>query len=420
MAEKIKILWYSDFLKHTGFGNVAAEIISRLNATGDYEFKVIGINHDGSPYNYPESEYFQFKDIPVWPAASPLYEDTFFGFKRFNQFINTKEFDLLFIMQDAFNIIPLRDSILRARLEKNFKYIFYFPIDGDIKNEWVSDAISIADYPVAYSQFGVNQVNAFTQSIRLDIIPHGVDLNFFKPFEKEEDKNLFRKMYFNAEPDDFIISNINRNQPRKDLPRCMLAFSEFCKRHPDLKVKLYLHCLASDPAGHKIHDIARKYLSNMAMNKIISPDPNLMCTNGISTEKLGKVYAASNIITSTTLGEGWGLSTTEAMACRVPVVMPNNSALTEIIGEKEERGYLVKSGGKINAFHVHKYDNDIFRPLTDTEDLISKWEYVYDNYSEALKKADIALRWVQDYSWEKVVQQWDKLFKKAYKSKLNE
>ncbi len=155
----------------------------------------------------------------------------------------------------------------------------------------------------------------------------------------------------------------------------------------------------------------------MALNKIISPDPILLGNNGIPVDKMAQIYAGADILTSTTLGEGWGLSTTEAMACKTPVVMPNNSALTEIIGANNERGYLVKSGGTPNHMQLFRNDLEIFRPLTDIEDLIATWKHVYDNREEAKLKAEEAFKWVQNISWDIIAKQWDELFKTAYASR---
>lgn len=420
VKEKIKVLWYSDFLRHTGFGNVAEEILKRLEATGDYEFYVIGINYDGSPYHkpYPGNEYLHLKEALVWPALSPLRmgQDSIFGWNRLSEFLVTKDFDIFFALQDAFNMAIVKEAIVKSRAIKNYKYIFYFPVDGDFKHQWFTDAVQIADYPITYSDFGIKKIKEIMPDFEINKIPHGIDLNVFKPFDSEEERSEFRKDYFAVNKDEFLISNINRNQPRKDLPRCMMAFSEFCKRYPEINAKLYLHCHPQDTAGHKIHDIASKYLNNLALNKIISPDPELLGKNGFSIDKMAKIYAASDLVTSTTFGEGWGLSTTEAMACKTPVVMPDNSALSEIVGV--DRGYLVKSGGDMQDYVVQKYDNELLRPITDMDDLISKWKFVYDNRDDAKIRAENAYKWLQNFNWDDIVKQWDVLFKEAYNAKL--
>jgi len=404
---KIKVLWWSDFLRHTGFGNVAEEIVSRLYATGKYEFAVIGINHMGVPYCTPSSDYYHLKDIPVYPAFTGGPNSSLFGYDVVGDFLKTQKFDVFFALQDSFNLIPLKEDIIEARKKRKFKYILYFPVDGGVKEEWVEDGIKIADIPVTYTEYGVKEIEKYNKFINLKVIPHGIDLAKFYPFKTEEERNTFRMEHFNIGPETFLITNVNRNQPRKDLPRMILAFGEFCKRNRDIKAKLYLHCISNDGAGHKLHEFTKQYLPRELHERIVMPSASSMGGNGVPVAILNKVYGASDIITSTTLGEGWGLSTGEAMACKTPVVMPNNSASPALIGENEERGYLVKCGGDINNYFVQRYDNELMRPLTDIHDLISIWEHIYRHPNEAKLKAEEAYKWIQNYTWDIIVKRWE-------------
>ena len=415
--DKIKVLWYSDFLRHTGFGNVAEEILGRLQATGKYDFEVVGINYMGKPYNVKSSDYYKFKDIPVHPAGN-LHTGDIFGYQKLSALIARKDFDLLFVLQDTFNLIPLKNALQEAKKRKDFRYIFYFPVDGDLKKEWVSEAIQIADFPVVYTKFGMNKVHEINPSINLQYLYHGADLETFKPFKTEVERKHFRKTYFLEKDNnpEFIITNVNRNQPRKDLPRFMAAFVEFCKRYPEIPAKLYLHCRADDMAGHKLKEIAKQYFPKNLLNRLILPDPEMFGSNGYPIDMIRRIYAASDVVSSTTLGEGWGLSTTESMACKVPVVMPKNTSTIEIIGDNEERGYFAKSGSNINLFTTMKHDNELQRPLTDIESLISKWKHVYYNPEEAKSKAEEAYKWLQEITWDKIAQKWDEIFQKAYDS----
>jgi len=407
--KRAKILWYSDFLISTGFGNVAEELLSRLHKTGKYEFVVLGINYKGVPYNQPSSEYYHLKDIPVWPAVSHGPESNLFGYDVLASMLANQHFDLFFALQDSFNLIPMKTAIKNARLRKdlNFKYCLYFPVDGDINKSWVDDAIKLADKAVTYTEYGQNVVAKHDAFLNVEAIPHGIDLEKFKPFEDFEDRAQFRQAYFNITSDTFLISNINRNQPRKDLPRTIIAFREFCKKYPKVKTKLYLHCRALDGAGHKIHEFTKAYLPEELWDRVILPSDESMGGNGVDTETLSKVYAASDVVTSTTFGEGWGLSTVEAMACKTPVVMPDNSATTEILGKNSERGYLVKSGQEPSAYVTMKFDNELLRPVTDIGDLVAKWKMVLDSPEEAKQKAEAAYAWLQDYTWDKIAKRWE-------------
>jgi glycosyltransferase involved in cell wall biosynthesis len=409
--QKIKVLWYSDFLRHTGFGNVAEAIMSRLLKTGKYEFTALGINYMGEPYNIPESDYYQFKNVPVYPAE---IRDNLLGHGKLRQLLQKTKYDIFFTLQDTFNMMDLKNDILEAKKCKKFKYIFYFPIDGDIHEDWVADGVKVADYPVVYTDYGKKMINEIDPAILLRKIYHGVDEKEFYPFEKEEERKAFRAEYFNANDKDFVITNVNRNQPRKDLPRMIMAFQKFCQKYPEIPAKLYLHCHPNDSAGLKIVKFARKYLDKKLYNSFCFPDSSRLGSNGVPVSVLRKIYAGSDVLTSTTLGEGWGLSTSEAMACKVPVVMPNNTSLTEIIGANEERGYLADCSKE--WFCQQVIDNDIIRPITDIDSLVEKWYSVYKNKEEAKKKAEAAYAWVQNYTWDKIAKIWDDLFTEAYNS----
>jgi glycosyltransferase involved in cell wall biosynthesis len=413
---KIKVLWYSDFLRHTGFGNVAEEILSRLNETGKYKFAVLGINHMGQPYNIPSSDYYYLKDIPVWPASA--LSNDLFGFTNLAGMLATQKFDLFFALQDSFNMINMADSIKAAKRAKNFKYIYYFPVDGDLHEEWVKNGVAVADYPVSYTEYGKKKVFERRNVKNLRVINHGVDPTKFYPVQNNNERKKIRANIFGIASDDtFLITNVNRNQPRKDLPRTILAFKEFCRLYPEIDAKLYLHCHLRDIAGHDLKQLSKLNVpKKLFEEKMMLPNTQGFGENGVPLDILRQMYQASDVITSNTIGEGWGLSTTEAMACKVPVAIPNNTATTEIIGKNNERGYLIKSGGDPNLYTAQRQDNDLIRPLTDIHDQVRIWKHIYDNKQEAAQKAEKAYKWVMERTWDIIADKWDKLFMEAYNS----
>lgn len=415
---KIKVLWYSDFLWPTGFGNVAEAILTRLKATGRYEFEVLGINHHGDPYNDPRSRYYHMKDVPVWPAYSGgPDEDSMFGYRRLERMIFDRKFDVLFVLQDTFNLTRMKAIIDTARKTKNFGYVFYFPVDGDLQPEWVTDGIDVADFPVAYTKYAKGKVEEIDMRIaqRLDIAYHGIDPEKFKPFDSEKKRREFRKEFWNVDDDTTVFVCTNRNQQRKDLPRLLLAHDQFCKNNPDKKSLLYLHCMSNDSAGFDLVKIAKQYTDPRFHERMVFPDQTQMRKFGFPVEMMGCIYAGADAVVSTTLGEGWGLMASEAMACKTPVILPDNTTARELVGDKEERGYLAKCGSNPTQFFVLRFDNDQMRPITDVEHLAEVMGHVAGNREEAVKKAGVAYDWIKQYTWDRIVADfWDPLFQKAY------
>jgi len=401
---KIKVLWHSDFLVPTGFGNVAEAIMSRLLKTQKYEFTVIAINHDGSPIT-SDSPYCKFKDLSIKRAefgADPL------GRAKVLQTLDQGNFDIFFALQDTFNMVSIFDALQIIKKRKKFSYILYFPVDSDLEMSWVKQAIAVADYPVVYTQYGKMQISKHAPALaeKCSIIHHGADTETFYPISAEERIEV-RKHYFNSNDNDFIVTNVNRNQPRKDLPRTIMVFQNLKKLLP--QSKLYLNTNIMDHDGVDIVRFIDRYCPEIKKS-ILYPVPNQM--HLITNDVLRSIYGASDVVISTTMGEGWGLSTTEAMACKVPVIMPRNTSSIEIIGENEERGRLAEC----SDFYVnYKRDNGTIRPITDIDDMVKHLAHVNVFKNETNEKVEAAYSWIKDNcNWDTIAEKWDAIFTKAY------
>jgi glycosyltransferase involved in cell wall biosynthesis len=114
---------------------------------------------------------------------------------------------------------------------------------------------------------------------------------------------------------------------------------------------------------------------------------------------------------STSLGEGWGLSTTEAMACGTPVVMPRHTANIEIIGDKEERGLLVDCTDRIV---LPAFDHNRIRPLVNIEDMAKAIANVYLHPDKAYGRAKAASDWIVEHcDWDRIAERFDSIFRSA-------
>src|SRR5258708_20943604 len=76
----------------------------------------------------------------------------------------------------------------------------------------------------------------------------GCETDVFYPLSEEERKAARLRLFGEEYKDTFLCINVNRNQQRKDLARCMGAFHLFHQKHPDSA--LYLHSVMNDAGGH--------------------------------------------------------------------------------------------------------------------------------------------------------------------------
>jgi D-inositol-3-phosphate glycosyltransferase len=396
-----QVLWLSDFNCATGFATVAHNIVEQLRKTGLYEFEVVGINHHGEPYDFVKWPF------PIYPAinlakarGNTRYADPF-GRQRFLDLLRSGKYDIVFTLQDTFIIESLASQILEAKKYFNFKWIFYYPVDGRPKDSWINNNVALADVPIAYTNFGRKETLRINPTVNPQVIYHGVNTKDFYPIA---DIAAFRTSYFHDNADKFIITNVNRNQARKDIPRTITAFARFKKIRPDSL--LYLHMNADDIGGNVL-EMARHW--GLEQDKDIMVPKDFSENQGYPVDVLNKIYNASDVVVSTTLGEGWGLTTTEAMAAKTPVIIPDNTALSEIGADGRAR--LVSCGKDLICLGAMDFSQ--YRPLTDIKDLVEALTDCHDNRAKYEEAAAKAYSWVTELSWDKIGKQWAMIFASA-------
>jgi glycosyltransferase involved in cell wall biosynthesis len=317
--------------------------------------------------------------------------------------------------------------------EWQYKIISYYPVDSAIKGNWVNNVISLSDYPVAYTQYGKEEIVKADVRLskvtgvekKLDIIYHGVDLENFKPLPEKEVKE-FKSKFFSGvvKEDTFLIIAVARNQLRKDLPRTLAIFKEFQKRRPDSF--LYLHCQETDAWGS-----LREYANQLGLEfgKDWGVPQKFQSGVGYPVEVMNLLYNAADAVISTTLGEGWGFYNTEEFATKTIVVAPDNTVHPELFNykrgddisdmntlfDKGVRGVPVKARSNLSEWATYGPDDlERMRPLTNVEDAVKKLIWVYDNPDKVAEIEQRAYDWVQTLTWESIGQQWDELFTRVY------
>jgi glycosyltransferase involved in cell wall biosynthesis len=120
----------------------------------------------------------------------------------------------------------------------------------------------------------------------------------------------------------------------------------------------------------------------------------------------------ADVVISTSMGEGWGLSSIEAMAAKTPVIMPDNTSFKEICANQRCR--LIPCGKNDNWACFGRVDYNRIRPIVDTKDVVKELEYAYKHPKEMQKMAQRAYEWVTtELTWEKVCEKWKVIFRKA-------
>ena len=405
-TKKIKILAWGDYCCSTGFGTVMSNIMRELDKTGKYEIDVLGINYTGDPYDKEKWPGNVYPAMPGIMAQAGPYADVY-GRQRLCDLIGKNQYDVVFMLQDTFilkEVLPTIKETQKTLAEmpdaKTFKIVYYFPIDATPKEEWATEVVQQVDFPIAYTKYGRAEIAKFVPSLAMmPYIYHGTNLADFDYIADRKAVKQFRHDYWHGLADDrFLMVNIARNQPRKEIARNLMILKELKDRGRN--PLLYLHMQHADIGGNIFVMCDQLGIDR---NDVVLPHPNVFNANqGLPVETLNQIYNGADMILTTTLGEGWGLSITEAFATKTPIVGPNNTSLTEIMADN--RGVLVPSGHTPSLWHVDQMDMERLRPLMDVELAADAIEDLMDGKN--LPDVEAAYKWAQSNSWENVCKLW--------------
>jgi glycosyltransferase involved in cell wall biosynthesis len=443
--KNLRLLWLGDYGKgtNTGFATVNKNIIPWLkklygNTPRKHENEVLPLEIDVCAVNYFGEMYDEGDGVTVFSAKRsepPDYTKTIakgtsddfgrIGFMKILQDsigreINgqpTDAYNGIFILQDPGIISPLVPGLKmikddkRSKNLKNFKSILYCPLDHSSLEviKILCKGLEFFDCVVTYNEFSrrlMLEANPALQG-KLKVVPHGVDLQAFYPLSQNEKDDL-RDQYFKHAAGKFIICNVNRNQHRKDIPVTVFAFQEYKRRNPD--AFLYLHMNPQDPMGWDLRGLLLQ-TGLKEFDDFMLP-PRELQNHDFTTRQLNEIYNACDVFVTTTTGEGWGLTVTEAMACKLPVICPLNTSFHEIT-DNGKRAYVLQ-----NLYPSCNTVDNTIRQQCDYLEVADMLEQVHynlrNNRAEHTEKTEAAYRYVQTLDWQTISRRWFEIFKEVY------
>lgn len=299
---KPRLLWIGDAVVPTGFATVTHAVLGHL--CRDWEVGVSGVNYDGNAHAFP------YEVVPALQGAD------MWGLDHFQKLC--AEFDpaVVVINNDPWNVAKF------VRLAPaGVKVVGYMPVDGGNQDPADMRTLSRLHAAVWYTRFGHGEaVKAGFQGAQ-HIIPHGIDIQQFHPMARDEARRI---LDLNVPKNAFIVGNLNRNQPRKRLDLTTQIFAAWIRKHHLANTFLLLHCAQKD-IGWDLRRVAAFH--GVADRLLLTGGESIRELQ--STRHLQLIYSSLDVQMTTTMGEGWGLTTMEGMACGVPQIVPDSSALGE-------------------------------------------------------------------------------------------
>lgn len=394
-----KILSISDSLsKPSGFATVCRNVLFRLVYLGHEVFHLGLQNTDGN-----KTYDFQYEDMAKsgkFIQNLPTYgHSAAFGKPEFEQHYKEVQPDIIFTVMD----LHMCQWLVEYKKKFNFQWICYLPLDGGPIPSYWNQILPHIDLIVVMSKWAEKMLNEAGYSCAY--VPHGVNNEIYKPDEKRG--LAFRKKH-NFPEDAFIYLFLNRNQHRKNIPDLIDAYKIVAADKHD--TFLYFHCCLKEDMGWNIPVLLKqaKIINKCAYTTGVNPEL------GVKLDALIDIYNMADVLVTTTTGEGFGLTTIEALSCGKPVIHTDYTTGKELV---EGHGLLVPVDRYVRLIDRTR---GVYAGYPDVNKFADAMNLYYNDRELLKDHSEKARKFALGYSWDNIVPIWHALIIALQRQKIGE
>lgn len=307
MVTKRRLLWIGDAGVNTGFARCTHEMLKEVSTKFDIHVLALGFDGD-TPHGLP------------WPLYRATAGGDGLGLGRVADLVSKLGPTVVVVQNDPWNIPFYLQRVGNAPV------VGIIAVDG--KNCQGSKLNGLAS-TVFWTRFGEEQARLGGYTGGSAVVPLGVDTEVYRPLDHAAVRDRMNLPAILASrglpPDTFIVGSVGRNQQRKRLDLTLEYFAEWVHAYAVSDAALWIQ---QAPTGERAYDIEQLGKYYRISERLITPAPKAD-QQGLPDEVMARVYSVFDAMMSTTQGEGWGLPQMEGMACGVPQLVPQWSALAE-------------------------------------------------------------------------------------------
>lgn len=219
----------------------------------------------------------------------------------------------------------------------------------------------------------------------------------------------------------FIYLSVGQNIGlRKRQERLLMAYAIMINESRQFKDRthLHMHCLPISSRGLNLIEVAMK----LGIKDNVSFSYGNYLSAGWTSEALNVLYNVCDVHVSASSSEGLGIPTLESMACGKANIAPNCTSFTELIGDgnildggkeiEKDSGLVIDSRGLLANIETWSMEpSGRYKALVNQGHLATMMKKLYVDKKLRDKMGENAMEWVQSYSWDNVIKQWDVLLK---------
>ncbi len=348
MNKKIKLLLYGDyFRKPSGFGREFRDLIPHLKAKG-YDIRQVALGFNGFPED-PEIKIYpgKFYNLKEHWAREMLE----FAMEDFDP-------DIVLTLHDYYALPKIAFAMAYP---KKAKWVHWGVLDGTPLGFGCKEPLKWVDYNLYHSNFAKQEIERVLSGIKGEVFYPATNPKVFYEMDKKQ-----LKKDFGCE-NNFIVSTLARNQTRKNLPALIKSMKEVRKAIPNAILLLGLtQGVTITPEGDREGHEIQYLIDYFGTNEYIVMPQEKDSKGALSDKTIREIYNLGDIFCLPSMGEGFGMIFHESLACGVPVIGTDCSAVPETIGKY---GWLMKPDA-----YFHSSDGvsqAIVNPKTISKEIIT-------------------------------------------------
>lgn len=309
-----------------GYSKVVYELMQVLAIKEELKLSIFGFqrmhNNTNHRKTFPENVYVHDAALNESP------KEYGFGFEQVNSFLASQRPDIVVIYNDCVILTKIIEQIEKFENRK-FKIVMYVDqVYPYIQKCYIDMINKHADAAILFTKYWETTIKDQGVTVPTYVLEHGFNKNTY--FHVPTD--VARK-YFGIKEDDYIVMNLNRNQPRKRWDICMKAWAEIVKKFKDEPIKLLIG--TSTKGGWDILEIYERELKKRGLTLEIGMKHVILTDNpqGLSDVDINILYNVADLGLTTCDGEGWGLCSFEHLAVGVPQIAPRLGGFLEFLND---------------------------------------------------------------------------------------
>ena len=408
------------FEQYNGYSKVAYELVKRLCLHDGINVTYFGFQ------NFPSSAPKQGRSLPgsvvVYDAfkhEDPSKNGKGFGIESVKDYFTENEFDAVIIYNDMIVINAFLDK-LKEIPDRKFKIIAYLDqVYLYQKRHFIRSVNENCDGVMAFTPEWKDSL--VEQGITLPIIDlrHGIDKKTYFPIPQR----LARK-YFGLSETDFIVMNLNRNQPRKRWDICLKAVADAVSRvHDSDNDRTFKFLIATALTGAwNLLEVYERELKKRGMT-LEQGKKHLIVIDApqkLSDEEVNILMNCADVGINTCDGEGFGLCQFEQAFLGIPQIVPKLGGFVDFLGE--DRAFLCDP---ILNYYIDGYRDGVGgeAQICDYSDFTEGMIVLYKNPEMRKEYGDKSRNYINEtaeYDWDVLASKLKEFIKSIVAPKVEE